>query len=81
VFRPAVAEATDKWVTVSVMALPGRAKLPHAYRSLNDKSDVQGPEDYWNRVSWRSNEPTTDFTYPALKRSIEPLSPGVSRET
>jgi len=51
------------------------AKLPHAYRNLNDKSDIQGPEDYWNRVSWRSNEPTTNHT-PSIEAKYRIPIPG-----
>lgn len=80
VFRPAVAEETDKRVTMSVMALPSRVKSPHAYRNLNNKTNIQGPEDYWNRVSWRSREPTAGFTHPTSMRSRGCLLPGVSRE-
>jgi len=71
-------EATDMWVTMSVMASSRKAKLPRAYRNLHNKTNIQGPEDYWNRISGRSSEQTTDFTYPTLTRSIESLLPAVS---
>lgn len=80
VFHPAVAEATDEQVVVSVMVLPRRAKSPRAHRRLNNKANVQGSEDYWNRISGRSSEATADCAHPTSTRNIESLSPGVSYE-
>jgi len=73
------AEATDKRVAMSVMALPRQAKSPRAYRNLNNEADIQGPEDYWNRVSGCSSD--ADHTHLTSTQSIKSLLPGVSRGT
>jgi hypothetical protein len=80
VFPLVGAEATDRWVTISLMALPGEAKLPRTYRNLDNKADVQDPEDYLNRVSRPSSEAVADFTNPTSTQSKEFLLPEVSPE-
>jgi len=72
VFHPVGAEVTDKWVAMSVMSLPG-AKLPHAYRNLNNRAPrTIGTE----LVGAQTNRQL--ITHPASKRSIGSLSQGVS---
>lgn len=48
---------------MSVMASPGEAKLPPAYRNLNNERNVQAPQNCWNRISGGSSEVAADFAH------------------
>ena len=67
------AQATGDSVGMSVMALPSKANPPHAYRNLDNEADIQGPEDYWDRVSGRPDKPAADSTHATSTRNIGSL--------